>query len=670
MMASVLAGTIGAALAVPAVSQFSAAPSQVLILGMHHSGTSVLANLTMMMGLYGGAQEEMLLHADNPLKFWERRDVVTLDERRIRSGVGSAGSRYNIPNWIGYGFDPGKAAERVDESREARLIVAELNRHRPWVTKDPRLCLVAHEWMQLLDSPLCLIIHRDPLAIANSMMIYSHNVSFAEWGSVFEAYYLSAKRACRGVPTLTVEHDTLMSSPHATLSTLYAQLVRLGVRGLTLPSAAAVQRLLGAPRTHAPDTYLAAERKMLGGANAVSASLKNDAALSQPQSEASTAAAPATAAALPPSSPSPLWHVSPRVASEAFATLLTTANGDYLRGALVLGTSIRTFDSARDLVCLVTTAVPREWRSALQVVGWNVVQVEELEEPWWAKSAECSRFDGDQGERWGHMATKLRLWQLEQYARVLYLDADAALTGSASDVFASVSGFGAERPRFHSHFNAGVLLLSPSAATFAELLALGAQPPKRIFNNVVDCTEQGLLNAYFNGSALDGASEAGGRGVTKLAVGRADVPSNWSDASASPFAVHWITHACPKPWVVADDAAVPAHCDAVAYAYWRRLWERLTSSATDSSSAHKVGSREAARRRLRRLAGVAAGPSMVAQGHSPTKRQRRPAEYDAPVSEWRQLAEYDSGRRRLAAEYDAAPRRLAEYDRPQLGSWW
>eukprot|EP00965_Chrysotila_dentata_P209211 6185167-Pleurochrysis_carterae.AAC.2 len=49
---------------------------------------------------------------------------------------------------------------------------------------------------------------------------------------------------------------------------------------------------------------------------------------------------------------------------------------------------------------------------------------------------------------------------------------------------------------------------------------------------------------------------------------------------------------------------------------------------------------------------------------------RRPAEYDAPVSEWRQLAEYDSGRRRLAAEYDAAPRRLAEYDRPQLGSWW
>eukprot|EP00965_Chrysotila_dentata_P109969 3633546-Pleurochrysis_carterae.AAC.2 len=116
---------------------------------------------------------------------------------------------------------------------------------------------------------------------------------------------------------------------------------------------------------------------MLGGANAVSASLKNDAALSQPQSEASTAAAPATAAALPPSSPSPLWHVSPRVASEAFATLLTTANGDYLRGALVLGTSIRTFDSARDLVCLVTTAVPREWRSALQVVGWNVVQARE-----------------------------------------------------------------------------------------------------------------------------------------------------------------------------------------------------------------------------------------------------------------------------------------------------
>ena len=44
------------------------------------------------------------------------------------------------------------------------------------------------------------------------------------------------------------------------------------------------------------------------------------------------------------------WHVAERKESEAIATLLTTDNRDYLRGALVLGSSIRSFDSSRDMV--------------------------------------------------------------------------------------------------------------------------------------------------------------------------------------------------------------------------------------------------------------------------------------------------------------------------------
>ena len=46
-------------------------PSQLLVLGMHHSGTSVVSNITMMMGAYGGETNELLLHPENPLKFWE-----------------------------------------------------------------------------------------------------------------------------------------------------------------------------------------------------------------------------------------------------------------------------------------------------------------------------------------------------------------------------------------------------------------------------------------------------------------------------------------------------------------------------------------------------------------------------------------------------------------------
>ncbi len=176
------------------------APSQLLVLGMHHAGTSIVANLTMMMGAFGGAHDELLLHPDNPLKFWERRDVVALDERRLVEGmVDEVNSRYEVPDWVAYGFDGSKATAKVHEREPAKAIVEKLNAQRPWVTKDPRMCLVADEWMPLLDAPMCILVHRDPLSVADSMMIYSHNVSLAEWASVYENYYHRAIKACEGV---------------------------------------------------------------------------------------------------------------------------------------------------------------------------------------------------------------------------------------------------------------------------------------------------------------------------------------------------------------------------------------------------------------------------------------------------------------------------------------
>ena len=384
------------------------------------------------------------------------------------------------------------------------------------------------------------------------------------------------------VPTVVVQHEEIVKTPYQAIRKMYDELVALGVQGLTMPAESRVAALIK-PSESKPPTYLASERQMVStNAQAISKALTAGKALA-----ASSAS----------------WMSAPRRSNEAIATLLTTTNADYLRGALVLGSSIRSFDSSRDMIILVTKAVPVEWRSALTVAGWRVVEVDEVAEFWWGKSDECSKFDGDQAERWGHMATKLRLWQQTQYQRIMYLDADTVLTGPVADTFASVTTFGAEKPLHHSHFNAGVMLLTPSETTFSELLALGAQGHSNAFGNVVDCTEQGLLNTYYNGQP--------GREVTKLTIGRADVNNNW-DSTNAPFAVHWITHACPKPWMVADkDVEVPASCDPVVYTYWTRVWNRLTASAKDESSAHSFGSREAARRKMRRLTGVSAGPSMV-----------------------------------------------------------
>merc|ERR1719388_806383 len=134
-------------------------------------------------------------------------------------------------------------------------------------------------------------------------------------------------------------------------------------------------------------------------------------------------------------------------------------------------------------------------------------------------------------------------------------------------------------------------------------MRLGEQKHAAHFGNLIDCTEQGLLNTYFNGQP--------GREVTKLPIGRADVKADWNSEGA-PFAVHWITHVCPKPWTVSDHREeVESHCDGAVYNYWQRVWDRLTASNKDESTGVVRGARESARRKMRRLTGVSAGPSMV-----------------------------------------------------------
>jgi len=168
-----------------------------------------------------------------------------------------------------------------------------------------------------------------------------------------------------------VEHDQLRTSPYTTVQKLHDGLAAAGVQGLSLPSEARVAQLLHAsPKDES--TFLPAERRVVARGNV--------AAIAQ----ALAAGSPVKLA------PSP-WLVTPRKPTEAFATLLTTANRDYLRGALVLGSSIRSFDSSRDLVCLVTKAVPAEWRSALEVAGWTVQEVAEVQKFWWGKPTECPK---------------------------------------------------------------------------------------------------------------------------------------------------------------------------------------------------------------------------------------------------------------------------------------
>merc|ERR1740117_2663239 len=98
--------------------------------------------------------------------------------------------------------------------------------------------------------------------------------------------------------------------------------------------------------------------------------------------------------------------------------------------------------------------------------------------------------------------SKLRLWQLP-YDGVFYLDADAFAMEGLRKVWGEFAALGmrvrGEPGKYHSGFNAGAMALRPSNATFQRLMLRGEHSgPPGLFNNVVDCTEQALLNAHFS----------------------------------------------------------------------------------------------------------------------------------------------------------------------------
>src|SRR3982751_6814815 len=109
---------------------------QLIVTGMHRSGTSVLARLLNLMGVYFGTEGKSTgANKENPKGFWERRDVRTLNDDLLFS-IGCDWNRIST-------LDLSRVSPAMQRDFDARAfrIVLDLDAHRPWLLKEPRLCL-------------------------------------------------------------------------------------------------------------------------------------------------------------------------------------------------------------------------------------------------------------------------------------------------------------------------------------------------------------------------------------------------------------------------------------------------------------------------------------------------------------------------------------------------
>lgn len=180
---------------------------------------------------------------------------------------------------------------------------------------------------------------------------------------------------------------------------------------------------------------------------------------------------------------SPIWRADARrsqSSSEAYVTLLY--GDEFVLGVRVLGKSIRDTGSKKDMVVLVSDGVSDYAKDLLEADGWIVEKISLLENP---NKIRPTRF-------WG-VYTKLKIFNMTNYRKVVYLDADTIVIKSIDDLFKC--GKFCANLKHSERLNSGVLVIEPSEALFKDMMRQISTLPSYTGG------DQGFLNSYYVGFA-------------------------------------------------------------------------------------------------------------------------------------------------------------------------
>ena len=200
------------------------ASGQIVVLGMHRSGTSSVGGLLARMGAWPGPEESLLRGPDNPRGHYE---LAALHDA-CRNRLHAAGGDWKSP-------PRDKPAVAVDAfRRDVANILETLEGRRPWFIKEPRLCLLVRELLPQLTRLVFIHVVRDPLETAASLQ-RRDGMNAASALELWELYTREAFAGSFGWSRLIVDYNALIENPLDTCRKLLDDMRAFGVDGLQLP---------------------------------------------------------------------------------------------------------------------------------------------------------------------------------------------------------------------------------------------------------------------------------------------------------------------------------------------------------------------------------------------------------------------------------------------------
>lgn len=196
----------------------------VVVIGMHRSGTSAITNALGLLGCsLGDTGDFMSPKRWNPKGNWEHQRLIDRNDLVLELYGGT---------WFAPPRLPGDWARRPKAQAmipRLRSEFAEIYPEEGWVWKDPRVCLTLPLWLQAWSSaPVAVMAFRHPLAVAKSLAA-RNGFSLRHGLALWEVYNSEALWNLRDVPTAVYGYESALDDPARFVAELSTELERHGV---------------------------------------------------------------------------------------------------------------------------------------------------------------------------------------------------------------------------------------------------------------------------------------------------------------------------------------------------------------------------------------------------------------------------------------------------------
>ena len=177
----------------------------ICIIGMHRSGTSMVARLLHQCGLYLGPEDQLLgPSSGNEDGHFEHTGFLTIDYALMRHFNAS----WSFPPEL----EPGWEQDAILEQRriEAKALVDTFSGKSPWGWKEPRATIFLPFWKSIIPNLRFVICVRSPLEVAKSLAA-RNKIPIEQGVFLWNRYLRAAIQDTEGCPRIFTHYENFFT---------------------------------------------------------------------------------------------------------------------------------------------------------------------------------------------------------------------------------------------------------------------------------------------------------------------------------------------------------------------------------------------------------------------------------------------------------------------------